>query len=207
MTSLLHATAVTRGWNRHLRRVSTEILLWRRKFSLCCCQDSNLQPFDHEPCTLPSELSAPLLKEYSRCQSVFCFYSLLLSLLQPMWMQVKQQQQKVFLSLQYLFAAFSISPESHLNNCKVWTSQEPEGWKHFFVLNHSFIEQRSSWQITRSYMMQTGRHRGDLKETIIIKLITLTDCQSSIKNVCGVKKKSVVTKVCLVLENGMFSHT
>ena len=43
---LLRATAVTQGWNGHRIRVTSEILLWRRKFSRRFCQDSNSQPFD-----------------------------------------------------------------------------------------------------------------------------------------------------------------
>ena len=46
---LLRATAVTRGWNGHWIRVSTQSWLWRRKFSRPSCRDSNSQPFDHEP--------------------------------------------------------------------------------------------------------------------------------------------------------------
>ena len=42
---LLHATAVTRGWNGHQIRVSTQSRLWRSKFS---CWDSNSQPFNHK---------------------------------------------------------------------------------------------------------------------------------------------------------------
>ena len=45
---LLRATAVTRGWNGHRIRVSTQSYLWRRKFSRRTCRDSNSQPFDHE---------------------------------------------------------------------------------------------------------------------------------------------------------------
>ena len=45
---LLHATAVTQGWNGHWIRVSTQSWLWRRKFFHRFCQNSNLQPFDHE---------------------------------------------------------------------------------------------------------------------------------------------------------------
>ena len=45
---LLHATAVTWGWNEHRIRVSTQSWLWRRTFSCCCCQDSNMQPFTHK---------------------------------------------------------------------------------------------------------------------------------------------------------------
>ena len=43
--SLLRATAVTRGWNGHRKRVVTQSWLWRRKFSCRSCRDSNSQPF------------------------------------------------------------------------------------------------------------------------------------------------------------------
>ena len=52
---LLRATAVTRGWNGHRIRVSTQSWLWRRKFSCRSCQDSNLQPFDHESSALTNK--------------------------------------------------------------------------------------------------------------------------------------------------------
>ena len=45
---LLRATAVTRERTGHRIRVSTQNLLWRRKFSRRSCRDSNSQPFDHE---------------------------------------------------------------------------------------------------------------------------------------------------------------
>ena len=51
---LLRATAITRGWNGHRIRGSTQSWLWRRKFSRCSCEDSNLQPFDHESSALPT---------------------------------------------------------------------------------------------------------------------------------------------------------
>ena len=54
---LLHATAVIRGWSGHQIRVSTQTLLWRRKFSCCFCQDSNSKPFDHKSSALTSKLS------------------------------------------------------------------------------------------------------------------------------------------------------
>ena len=57
---LLRATAATRGWNGHRMRVGTQSYLWRRKFSH---RESNLQPFDHEPGTLPTELTRPPLLE------------------------------------------------------------------------------------------------------------------------------------------------
>ena len=52
--NLLRATAVTRGWNGHRWRVSTQSWLWRREFSRRSCQDSNSQPFDHESDALPA---------------------------------------------------------------------------------------------------------------------------------------------------------
>ena len=45
---LLRATAVTRGWNGHRIRVSTQSKVWRRKFSRSSRGDSNPQPFVHE---------------------------------------------------------------------------------------------------------------------------------------------------------------
>ena len=51
---LLRTTAVTRGWNGHRIRVSTQSKLWRRKFSR---RDSNSQPFDHESGAVTSKLS------------------------------------------------------------------------------------------------------------------------------------------------------
>ena len=40
-------------------RVSTESWPWRRKFTSRSCRDLNPQPFDHESCTLTTELSPP----------------------------------------------------------------------------------------------------------------------------------------------------
>ena len=54
---LLRATAVTREWNGHRIRVSTQRCLWRRNFSHCSCRDSNSQPFDHRSSTLSNRLS------------------------------------------------------------------------------------------------------------------------------------------------------
>ena len=47
---LLRATVVTRGWNGHRKRVSTQSWLWRKKkkISLRSFRDSNSQPFDRE---------------------------------------------------------------------------------------------------------------------------------------------------------------
>ena len=56
---LLHATAVTWGWNGHWIRVSIQSWLWRRKFSRHSCRDLNLQSFDDEPGALTNELSWP----------------------------------------------------------------------------------------------------------------------------------------------------
>ena len=52
----LHATAVSRGWNRY-RNKSTESWPRRGNISRCSCQDSNLQPFDHKSSALTTELS------------------------------------------------------------------------------------------------------------------------------------------------------
>ena len=57
---LLRATAVTRGWNRHRIRVSTQSGLWRINFSRRSCSESNSQPFDHESGALTNKLSLPL---------------------------------------------------------------------------------------------------------------------------------------------------
>ena len=54
---LLCTTAVTRGWNGHRIRVSTQSWLMRRKFSRRSCQDSNSQPLDHESGALIIKLS------------------------------------------------------------------------------------------------------------------------------------------------------
>ena len=51
-------------------RVSTGSWLWRRKFSCCFCQDSNLQPFSHESGTLTTELS-PLPFYVSNCFKLY----------------------------------------------------------------------------------------------------------------------------------------
>ena len=50
-------TVVTRGWDGHRIRVSTESLVRRRKFSRRSCRDSNSQPFDHESGALTNKLS------------------------------------------------------------------------------------------------------------------------------------------------------
>ena len=56
---LLHATAVTWGWNRY-RNKSTESRPWRRKLSHRSCRDSNPRPFNHKSGALTTELSQPL---------------------------------------------------------------------------------------------------------------------------------------------------
>ena len=53
---LLHATAVTQGWDRHRIRVSTQSWLWTRKFSHHSCRDLNLQPFDYKSSALTNKL-------------------------------------------------------------------------------------------------------------------------------------------------------
>ena len=54
---ILHATAITSGWDRHWIRVRTQSWLWRRKFSNRSCQYSNWQPFVHESSALTNKLS------------------------------------------------------------------------------------------------------------------------------------------------------
>ena len=54
---LLRATAVTRGWNGHRLRVSTQNWLWKWKLSRRSCRDSNSQPFDHESGAVTNKLS------------------------------------------------------------------------------------------------------------------------------------------------------
>ena len=54
---ILRATAVTRGWNGHRIRVSSQSSFWRRKFSRRSCRDSNSQPFDHESGAFINQLS------------------------------------------------------------------------------------------------------------------------------------------------------
>ena len=58
---LLRATAVTRGWNGHRNKVSTESRPRRRKFSRRSCRDSNPRPFSYESGALTTELSPPPL--------------------------------------------------------------------------------------------------------------------------------------------------
>ena len=52
---LLRATAVTRGWNGHRIRVSTQSKLWRRICSRY--RHSNSQPFDHDSGAPTNKLS------------------------------------------------------------------------------------------------------------------------------------------------------
>ena len=54
---LLHATAVTQGWNGYQNKSQ------HRKFSRCSSRDSNPRLFDHESGTLTTELS-PLPKKH-----------------------------------------------------------------------------------------------------------------------------------------------
>ena len=53
---LLRATVVTRAWNGHRMRVSTQKYLRRRKFSRRSCRDSNSQPFAHNSGALTHKL-------------------------------------------------------------------------------------------------------------------------------------------------------
>ena len=62
--ALLRATAVTRGWNGHRIRVSTQSRLWRRKFSRRSCRDSNSQLFDHESGAQTNKFSRLPLASY-----------------------------------------------------------------------------------------------------------------------------------------------
>ena len=58
---LLHATAVTQGWDRYQNKSQhikqTHSWPWRTKFAPHSCWDSNLWPFDHESSALTTELS------------------------------------------------------------------------------------------------------------------------------------------------------
>ena len=76
---VLCATAVTRGWNGRRLKVSTQNLLWRKKFSRRFCQDSNSQPFDHE--------SGDLTNKLSRLPSVSNW---ILTSCQPHWVTVER---------------------------------------------------------------------------------------------------------------------
>ena len=69
---LLHATAVTWGWNRYRNKVSTESWPWRSKLSCRSCRDSNPQPFNHESGALTTELScSPILTCIAVCCPIF----------------------------------------------------------------------------------------------------------------------------------------
>ena len=64
---LLRATAVTRGWNGHRIRISTESKLWRTKFFRRPCRESNSQPFDHESgATVQQQAKIKILKRKKR---------------------------------------------------------------------------------------------------------------------------------------------
>ena len=54
---LSHVPMVTRGWNEHRIRVSTESQLWRRKCSCCSCRVSNPRPSGQEPGAVPLSTS------------------------------------------------------------------------------------------------------------------------------------------------------
>ena len=67
---ILRTTAVTRGWNGHRIRVSTQSWLWRRRFPRRPCRDSNSQPFDHESDAITNNLSRLVRK---RKAAEMCF--------------------------------------------------------------------------------------------------------------------------------------
>ena len=69
---LLHAIAITRGWSRHRKIVSTESQPWRRKFLRHSCRDSNWQPLDHESGTLTNKLSRPGKTTRNKCPILTC---------------------------------------------------------------------------------------------------------------------------------------
>ena len=74
---LSRASAVTRGWNGHRVRVSTQSWLRRIKFSCCSCRDLNLQPFDHKPNALTNKLSWLIYCKQTRLKtlcSAFCLW-------------------------------------------------------------------------------------------------------------------------------------
>ena len=71
----LRATAVTRGWNGHRIRVSTQSYLWRRKFSRRSCRDSNSQPFDHECGALPGS-TGKIIEDNQKKVGFFCCFFL-----------------------------------------------------------------------------------------------------------------------------------
>ena len=54
---LLHAAAVTRGWNGYRNKSQHRKLTLDQKISRCSCRDSNPRPFNHESGALATELS------------------------------------------------------------------------------------------------------------------------------------------------------
>ena len=54
---ILRATAVTRGWNGHRIKVSTQSWPWWRTLSCHFCPDSNSEPTDHESGAVTNKLS------------------------------------------------------------------------------------------------------------------------------------------------------
>ena len=60
---LLHATAVTRGWNGYRNKSQHKKSTLENKFSRRSCRDSNPRPFSHESGTLTTELSPPPERE------------------------------------------------------------------------------------------------------------------------------------------------
>ena len=56
---LLHATAVTRGWNGYRNKSQHKKSTLENKFSRRSCRDSNPRPFSHESGTLTTELFPP----------------------------------------------------------------------------------------------------------------------------------------------------
>ena len=67
---LLHATAVTQGWDRYQNKSQhikqTHSWPWRTKFAPHSCWDSNLWPFDHESSALTTELFPLSMLSYPR---------------------------------------------------------------------------------------------------------------------------------------------
>ena len=72
---LLHATAVTQGWNRYRNKSQHKKLTLEKKISRCSCRDSNPQPFSHKSGALITELSLPwlsvLILSFSCCDTLF----------------------------------------------------------------------------------------------------------------------------------------
>ena len=71
---------VTRGWNRHQIRVSTQSGLWRKKFSRHSCQDSNSHPLGHESGVLTYKRSQLPFKDNKMMLIIFdnivCYLSM-----------------------------------------------------------------------------------------------------------------------------------